>query len=63
MDKHYSGLLWTSEHEDKIITEPVNNFDGRVFQQMVDIPMGTNCVPLLANLLYSCSFIRIMQTS
>ena len=31
MDKHYSGLLWTSEHEDKIITEPVNNFDGRVF--------------------------------
>ena len=29
-------------------------FGGRVFQQTVDIPMGTNCVPLLADLfLYS----------
>jgi hypothetical protein len=29
-------------------------FDGRVFQQTVGIPMGTNCVPLLADLfLYS----------
>ena len=25
-------------------------FDGRVFQQTVGIPMGTNCVPLLADL-------------
>ena len=29
-------------------------FGGRLFQQMVDIPMGTNCAPLLADLfLYS----------
>ena len=29
-------------------------FDGRVFQQTVGIPMGTNCAPLLADLfLYS----------
>ena len=29
-------------------------FAGRVFQMTVDIPMGTNCAPLLANLfLYS----------
>ena len=29
-------------------------FGGRVFQQTVGIPMGTNCVPLLADLfLYS----------
>jgi hypothetical protein len=29
-------------------------FGGRVFQQTVDIPMGTNCAPLLADLfLYS----------
>jgi hypothetical protein len=29
-------------------------FGGRVFQQTVDIPMDTNCAPLLANLfLYS----------
>ena len=29
-------------------------FDGQIFQQTIDIPMGTNCVLLLANLfLYS----------
>ena len=29
-------------------------FGGQLFRQMVDIPMGTNCAPLLANLfLYS----------
>jgi hypothetical protein len=26
-------------------------FGGRVFQQTVGIPMGTNCTPLLADLL------------
>jgi hypothetical protein len=25
-------------------------FDGRVFQQKICIPMGTNCVPLLSDL-------------
>ena len=30
-------------------------FGGQLFQQMVGIPMGTNCAPLLADLfLYSC---------
>ena len=30
-------------------------FGGRVFQQTVGMPMGTNCIPLLADLfLYSC---------
>jgi hypothetical protein len=36
-------------------------FGGDVFQQAVDIPMGTNCVPLLANLLlysYEADFIQ-----
>ena len=29
-------------------------FGGQLFRQMVDIPMGTNCAPLLADLfLYS----------
>ena len=29
-------------------------FGGQLFQQMIDIPMGTNCAPLLADLfLYS----------
>ena len=30
-------------------------FGGRVFQQTVGIPMGTNCVPLLADL-FLCSY-------
>jgi hypothetical protein len=25
-------------------------FGGRMFQQTIDIPMGTNCTPLLADL-------------
>jgi hypothetical protein len=25
-------------------------FGGRMFQQTIDIPMGTNCAPLLADL-------------
>jgi hypothetical protein len=36
-------------------------FGGRVFQQKVGIPMGTNGAPLLADLFLS--FIRIRQTS
>ena len=37
------------------------SFGGRVFQQTVDIPMGTNCAPLLADLLlysYEADFIH-----
>ena len=36
-------------------------FGGHVFQQTVDIPMGTNCAPLLADLFlfsYSADFIQ-----
>ena len=36
-------------------------FSGRVFQQTIDIPMGKNCVPLLADLLlfsYEADFIQ-----
>ena len=29
-------------------------FDGMVYQQIVGIPMGTNCAPLLANLFLCC---------
>ena len=30
-------------------------FDGMVYQQIVGIPMGTNCAPLIADLfLYCC---------
>ena len=36
-------------------------FSGRVFQQTVGIPMGTNCAPLLADLFlysYEADFIQ-----
>ena len=36
-------------------------FEGRVFQQAVGIPMGTNCAPLLSNLFlyyYEADFIQ-----
>jgi hypothetical protein len=36
-------------------------FGGRIFQQTVGIPMGTNCAPLLADLLlysYEADFIQ-----
>ena len=29
-------------------------FDGMVYQQIVGIPMGTNCAPLIADLLFYC---------
>ena len=34
-------------------------FGGRIFQQTIGIPMGTNCAPLLADLfLYSYEFVQ-----
>jgi hypothetical protein len=38
-------------------------FGGRVFQQTVSIPMGTNCAPLLADLFlysYEADFIQAL---
>ena len=29
-------------------------FDGMVYQQIVGIPMGTNCAPLIADLFLCC---------
>ena len=29
-------------------------FDGMIYQQIVGIPMGTNCAPLIANLFLYC---------
>ena len=29
-------------------------FDGMVYQQIIGIPMGTNCVPLIADLFLYC---------
>ena len=41
-------------------------FGGKVFQQMVGIPMGTNCVPLLADIFlysYEAEFIQSLPTT
>jgi len=36
-------------------------FGGRVFQQTVGIPMGTNCAPLLADLFLHCYEAEFIQ--
>ena len=41
-------------------------FDGMVYQQIVGIPMGTNCAPLIADLFLYCyerDFISDLQKS
>ena len=41
-------------------------FEGMVYQQIVKIPMGTNCAPLIANLFLFCyerDFMANLQTS
>ena len=62
--KHHSDSTKTFSETDIIsmVEFLIDNifvmFGGRVFQQTVGIPMGTNCAPLLADL-----FIRMRQTS
>ena len=49
--KHHSDYTKKSL---KLMSSTCSSFGGRVFQQTVGIPMGTNCAPLLAYLfLYS----------
>ena len=39
-------------------------FGGRIFQQTIDIPMGTNCAPLLADLFlysYEAEFVQSLS--
>ena len=41
-------------------------FGGKVFQQIVRIPMGTNCAPLLADIFlysYEAEFIQYMLST
>ena len=33
-------------------------FEGMIYQQIVGIPMGTNCAPLIADLLSSCNSVE-----
>jgi hypothetical protein len=48
--KDTKGVIRSWKSKDNIVVI----FGGRVFQQTIGIPMGTNCVPLLTDLfLYS----------
>ena len=48
--KDTKGVIRSWKSKDSIVVI----FGGRVFQQTIGIPMGTNCVPLLTDLfLYS----------
>ena len=38
----------------KLLLSSWNTFDGMVYQQIVGIPMGTNCDPLIADLILYC---------
>ena len=52
--KHHSDSTKKFSETDILIDNIFDMFGGRVFQQTVCIPMGTNCAPLLADLfLYS----------
>ena len=60
-----SGRKYTEEDIIKMLYFLIDNifvqFGGRVFQQTVGIPMGTNCAPLLADLFlysYEADFIQ-----
>ena len=42
----------------------VEEFGGRIFQQTIGIPIGTNCAPLLADLflyLHEADFVRSLN--
>ena len=38
-------------------------YDGMVYQQIVGIPMGTNCAPLIADLFYIVTRVILCQTT
>ena len=68
--KYDSYTCWTCTELCEAFTFLVENlyvqFDGMVYQQIVGIPMGTNCAPLIADLFLYCyerDFISNLQKS
>ena len=53
--------MYIADNICKMIEFLINNifmqFGGRLFRQVIGIPMGTNCAPLLADL-----FLTLMRT-
>ena len=56
--KHRNYTLWSCQKVCEAITFLLDNiyikFGTKLFRQIVSIPMGTNCVPLAANLFLFC---------
>ena len=54
----YSYKCWSCAELCEAFTFLMENiyvqFDGMVYQQIVGIPMGTNCAPLIADLFLYC---------
>ena len=65
--KYDSYACWTFTELCEAFTFLMENiyvqFDGMVYQQILGIPMGTNCVPLIADLFLYCYEREFCQTS
>ena len=67
--KYDSYTCWTCTELCEALTFLMENiyiyvqFDGMVYQQIVGIPMGTNCAPLIADLFLFATREILCQTS
>ena len=66
----YETTLYTEDDIINMLVFLVDNifvvFGGKVFQQIVGIPMGTNCAPLLADIFlysYEAEFIQSLLSN
>ena len=52
---HYRGYhLWSCQNVFKNLCNIYIRFDTKLYRQIVGIPMGTNCAPLVADLFLFC---------
>ena len=60
LKKYDSYKCWTCAELYEAFTFLMENifvqFEGKVYQQIVGIPMGTNCAPLIADFFYERDF-------
>ena len=52
MEENSKSLLKIYEMLEYLIDNIFVEFGGRIFQQTIGIPMGTNCAPLLARFVF-----------
>ena len=57
-EKHRNYTLWSGQQVCEALTVLLDNiyirFDSKLFRQIMDIPMGTICAPLVADLSLFC---------